>query len=291
LRIYVLNACETPEDFETCWKVLEELNNVPGQETGEYLMVGEFMSFFAAMPLDETIFANTAESHERHHVADMRFQLVRTALAARYRLVKAGEFPKSEEEFAPLFASGLPRDAFSPGGLKFTSGIPDLYSVYSVGPDRLDDGAAIEYDSTNGTVSRGDIFVRIPRKREFPFPRDGVRAKNAYELLTRFPNGLPMDPFARSGYTRLPLSIIESATGTAVIVFSCGPDLNVPDMSSDLVSTPPIAPDASPSRYEQSVFLPGKGIPDQDGYYHLGPRYDPTNGTTSNGDLFIEIPR
>jgi hypothetical protein len=208
--------------------------------------------------------------------------------------------------------------------LKFTAGTPDLYSVYSVGPDRRDDGAAIEYDSTNGTISRGDIYVRIPRERSFPFPRDGVRAKNAYELLNQFPNGLPTDPFARGMYGKIPLSIIESATGTPVFIFSCGPDQYVPDKSSDLVSTPPIAPDAPLSRYEQRVFLPASPAPAgdtgaplppgrtppgpgpypesmlqqwrnqsrfQEGNYLLGPRYDPTNGTTSDGDLFIEIPR
>jgi len=323
LQVFILNACETPEDFESCWKMLEKLDQTPGQETGNYVLLGECPSF--ADPTEPVgIMPNLLEARTRQSVADARFHLVRTALAARYHLVKTGDFPKSEEDFASLLPSGLPRDAFSPGGLKFTSGTPDLYSVYSVGPDRLDDGAAIEYDATNGTTSRGDISVRIPRKREFPFPPGGVRAKNAYELLTQFPNGLPMDPFAKGQHGKLPLSIIESATGTPVFIFSCGPDQYVPDKSSDLVSTPPIAPDALLSRYEQRVFLPASPAPAsdtsaslppgrtppgpgpypesmlqqwrnqsrfQDGNYLLGPRYDPTNGTTSNGDLFIEIPR
>lgn len=36
--------------------------------------------------------------------------------------------------------------------------------LYSVGPDKQDDGGAISYDPTNGTVSRGDIFLRVPRR-------------------------------------------------------------------------------------------------------------------------------
>jgi hypothetical protein len=291
LQVFILNACETPEDFELCWKMLDKLDQTPGQETGKYLLLGECASFEDATNRPRGRTPNLLEARTRQFVADARFHLVRTALAARYRLVTTGEFPKSEDDFAPFLASGLPQDVFALAPLKFTSAEPDLYSVYSVGPDRSDDGAAIEYDSTNGTTSRGDISIRIPRGREFPFPRDGVRTKNAYELLTQFPNGLPTDPFAKGEHGRLPLSIIESATGTPVIVFSVGPDQDHPGVPGSLVSTPPIAPDAARSRYEQSVFLPGKGIPNQDGYYHLGPRYDPTNGTTSDGDLSIEIPR
>ncbi|MEN6624920.1 MAG: hypothetical protein ABFD69_01690 [Candidatus Sumerlaeia bacterium] len=36
--------------------------------------------------------------------------------------------------------------------------------IYSIGPDRVDQGAAISYDPSNGTFSAGDIFVRVPRK-------------------------------------------------------------------------------------------------------------------------------
>lgn len=36
--------------------------------------------------------------------------------------------------------------------------------IYSVGPDKKDDGGAITYDPTNGTFSRGDISLRVGRK-------------------------------------------------------------------------------------------------------------------------------
>jgi len=33
--------------------------------------------------------------------------------------------------------------------------------VYSVGPDKTDDGAKIAYDPTNGLVSKGDIWITV----------------------------------------------------------------------------------------------------------------------------------
>lgn len=36
--------------------------------------------------------------------------------------------------------------------------------IYSIGPDRVDQGAAISYDPSNGTFSAGDIFIRMPKR-------------------------------------------------------------------------------------------------------------------------------
>lgn len=41
----------------------------------------------------------------------------------------------------------------------------DATVIYSVGPDRQDDGGAVFYDPSNGTMSRGDILIRVPRRR------------------------------------------------------------------------------------------------------------------------------
>lgn len=42
---------------------------------------------------------------------------------------------------------------------------PAATALYSIGPDRKDDRATLTYDATNGTLSGGDIFVRIPKNK------------------------------------------------------------------------------------------------------------------------------
>ena len=46
-----------------------------------------------------------------------------------------------------------------------------------------------EYDPTNGTMSVGDISLRVPRERPYAFPRAGVRAASLDDLARQFPNG------------------------------------------------------------------------------------------------------
>jgi len=191
----------------------------------------------------------------RYRRADAEFQLLRMATAAKYRFVTQQAFPQNAEEFAPLLPDGPPQDPFTTAPLRFFSD-PSLFTCYSIGPDNQDDRATVLYDPTNGTTSGGDIIVEVPRQREYPFPRDGVRAASADELRRQFPNGLPADPFADT--RGRPLGISNTIP---VYVYSYGPDTN-----------------------EQQAIQPGdRYVPEV--------HYDPTNGTISAGDLFIAIPR
>ena len=122
---------------------------------------------------------------------------------------------------------------------------------YSLGPDRLDDQGAITYDPTNGTVSRGDLTLELPRTRRYPFPRTCATANTREELLAQFPSGLPPDPFADR--RTKPLGVSNT---TPVYVYSYGPDT------------------------DERV----KGL------IHPQLMYDPTNGTSSAGDLWMRIP-
>ncbi|MBN1901826.1 hypothetical protein JW926_10940, partial [Candidatus Sumerlaeota bacterium] len=158
LRIFVLNACETQEEFKQCWNTLERLNNTPNLEDGSHIMSGESPLLYSLiMP------HNYLESETRHKVSDMKFELSRMACAAKYRLLLSGDFPSEEEDFAPFLSRGLPRDIFTKkDSLRFENLSPNELTIYSVGPDRKDDHAAIAYDPTNGTNAPGDIFITIP---------------------------------------------------------------------------------------------------------------------------------
>lgn len=78
-----------------------------------------------------------------------------------------------------------------------------------------------------------------------------MRARTRDEVLRQFPNNLPPDPFADTKGNPL-----GASTGFPVFVYSYGPDT------------------------DEHVF----------GIQHPQVAYDPTNGTSSNGDLFIQIP-
>ncbi|MBN1865998.1 hypothetical protein JW916_01780 [Candidatus Sumerlaeota bacterium] len=297
LGLYVLNACETPEDVEEVWTTLERLDKTPGQEDGEDMAAGEFPGLLSWMINESDTRPNLEEALTRHNVADARFQILRTAAAAWHRFLKIGEFPRSDDEFDLLAGEGLPADDFaSTESLRFATVESGRFRVYSVGPDSDDDQTSIEYDSTNGTLSDGDIFLTVPREREFPFPKEGVRAVSAPDLLRQFPNGLPQDPFAST--EGRPLSIVDSTTADPVVVFSFGPD------ADERESVPPFYRSAegsiglssasrTPGSRLQLIF--GRTGENASTPWILArppqPSYDPTNGATSEGDLFVEIPR
>jgi len=209
LELLAFEGCLKPEELEEVWSTLERLANLRGQETGSTLLDGEMPPLLAQMRLSGMFVPNMEEPPVRQKASDARFAALRTAIAAQYRRMTAGEFPKSPAEFGPLLPGGPLSDCFATSApLRFLEK-PDAFYVYSIGPDRQDDTAAIVYDPTNGAMSRGDISVRVPRKREYPFPAGGVRVNTAAELLKIFPNGLPLDPFADT--KGRPLSIFAAS--------------------------------------------------------------------------------
>jgi len=251
LEIYALNCCETSDDFQNFWQILEHLNK---KFKAPEIQASAFPNGLFGYYTDSKFKSVFLEPNTRHYVSEAQFQLVRMATAAKYRFITQGTFPQNPKEFAPLLANGLPKDSFSSEPLKFVSN-PDVFTCYSIGPDKQDNYANMIYDATNGTVSSGDIFIKVPYQKQYPFPRNGVRASTREELLKQFPNKLPYDPFANR--CNVPLKITNS---TPVYVFSVGPDTDEREILSVGDS------------YVPKVY------------------YDPTNGTTSAGDLFITIP-
>jgi hypothetical protein len=303
LSLYALNACESKEEMRNFHSMLERLNRIKiPMETGNpcYNRIPVILSHTWAYGED---LQNYLGAQTKTQIRDTEFQLLRMAVAAKYHLATTGDFPNSEKDFAPFLPEGPPGDAFAEGeSLRFHPDSQNEFLVYGIGPDKKDDKASFVYDPTNGAVSGGDIYIRIPRERKFPFPKEGVRAANAYELLEQFPNGLPVDPFAD---TKLrPLSIIESTEDRPLIIFSFGPDTDEADFTPYIASslkekegdfepvpTPEPPSNASYGRSLQWVMRRSDKIPPPPGYWTLEPMYDPTNGTVSPGDIFIEIPR
>lgn len=290
LEIFALNGCETDAEFQRMWQVLERLERNQSKPA-----LAEILSHQLNLQqyLPTEVRSDPREAEARANVVDGRFELIRSATAAKYRLVAQGKFPNSNGEFGPFLPQGPPRDPFSDGPMRFLSATDSLI-CYSIGPDRSDNNTTITYDPTNGTISAGDIWVKVPRQRQYPFPREGVRAANEDDLWRQFPNGLPADPFStQKGRS---LSTTTSLRGD-VYVYSFGPDVDefkrlpvgyTVRLSTDLAAT------AGAKR----SYIPGFG-PVRDMYgqplrvvpHVLQVPYDPTNGAVSEGDIFMRVPR
>jgi len=171
----------------------------------------------------------------------------------------------------------------------------DSLICYSLGPDKRDNRATVAYDPTNGTISVGDIWVRVPRRRQYPFPRAGVRAASKEDLLRQFPNGRPADPFAST--RGKPLGIAKTSVGE-IFIFSYGPDVDEfkPEYTGyrTAAAVRPTTTTAPPAGYSPWIYLSpaetrAPAAPRE--RRHPQVAYDPTNGTVSEGDLFIRVPR
>jgi hypothetical protein len=94
-------------------------------------------------------FSHHEEVGVRYRVMMAKLRLTRIVAAlAEYKLDHGG-FPNQLCDLAVEYLDSVPIDPFS--GKEFSA-------LYSVGPDRKDDGGKVQYDATNGTVSRGDVF-------------------------------------------------------------------------------------------------------------------------------------
>lgn len=253
LQTQAANAVQTPEEATALWQDLELLNrHERPTEDARHFPVGDTRR----RQFDD-------ELRVRDQVASARFQLVRLTLAARWYQMSTGYPPSATTQLRPMYPAGLPVDPFTSLPLLLASD-RTVVALYSTGPDLSDDRAEVLYDPTNGTISTGDIAVRLPVEREYPFHPQGTRAASAAELKRQFPRGLPLDPFADTktrGYT------ISEMPGP-VYVFSFGPNTDESRLSRHQYGFP-----------QQT---PAPTVPDV--------AFDPTNGITSRGDIFIRLP-
>ena len=71
-----------------------------------------------------------------------------------------GAAPESIQALVPDYLPELPTDPFNAEESPELRYVSDEI-VYSIGPDKKDQEAAIKYDPTNGTISQGDIFFAM----------------------------------------------------------------------------------------------------------------------------------
>ena len=305
LLFYILNACETPEELQNCRLMLDRLDKLDRNISGEYHFEDDFSRLCFFMKPGKGLLMQKMLLYQKtsRTLSDVKLDLLRVAVAAKSHYLATGDFPSSEKDLLPFFPEGFPKDPFLEGcSLSFARTSSGEFLIYSVGPDKKDDKGAVSYDPMSGFDGKGDIVIRIPRLREFPFPKEAVHSARAYELLEQFPNGLPEDPFSFS--TKIPFKIIESNDNHPVVILSFGPKALISDFYPKImdhinhtpstlkpVPTPPPPANASRGRGSQLIMRRSEDFPPPPGCWTPEPFYDPTNGTRSNGDLFIELPR
>ncbi len=164
---------------------------------------------------------NMEEMSVRHDVARAKMAALRSGAASWHHYLVSGRFPTAGENPGELMPGGIDADPF--GKRLQMAEIEGGLAIYSVGPDRKDNRASVEYDPTNGTVSGGDIRVRLFRDRKYPLKRE-PDLSTADAIHMQFPNGLPPDPFADSRGRGYSLSDESPAN-----IWSFGPDTDERD--------------------------------------------------------------
>lgn len=286
LELLMRNQVWNAEGLGLFWTLLERLGGAPDYPDRNALTLGDNIGVYALLYNSHW---SMADAGDQHGIEDARFQALRVAVAAREHLLETGRLPQTASDLSGRFPAGLPADTFAEDGVPLQMmSTADACFVYSVGPNGVDDSRLFEEGEERSPPGRGDIALSISLTRKYPIPTGGVRANNAAELLAMFPNGLPPDPFADIHYQ--PLSILESSTTQPLVIFSYGPDA--------APNEPPALPEssgASWTRRHQQVYQRAADNVYVEGQWLLAPMYDPTNGTpgssSSNGDIFIEIPR
>ena len=266
LELHVLNACTTAKELEQCWEIINELNKLNIEPDFEQLKQEEAQ-------------VNALISMERtkiyYLVGQAKMQLLRMAVAARHFQLTHGYLPFAEQDFVKFYPDGLPQDPFSSGTMKLMRKDDALF-LYSVGLNGIDDQASMPDDSWeainpmySGEEKPIDIVIKVTKERQYPFPKEPLKADSVEDVFKLFPNGLPPDLFASVRGT--PMGVADTSP---VKVYSFGPDRDQNQAFSKGSISDYTAQEASEAAK----------------YYHPEVHYDPTNGVTSEGDIFFAIP-
>ncbi len=105
---------------------------------------------------------NTMEMESRTSVSLAWYDLTRTHLALRLAQADSasGQAPGDAARLGELTAylTPVPSDPFTSAPFLFSE---KQQVYYSFGPDKKDDGAAVLYDATNGSLSSGDVWLTV----------------------------------------------------------------------------------------------------------------------------------
>jgi len=149
-------------DNKAIYDLLARQAETPIYQWDEAAMQRETDAVLAkAHPLARMAVPNVREAAIRFYVVQARLRLAEVAAALALHKARTGSYPDQLAALTPAPLETLPVDPFSGQALRYRA-TPGgrQYTLHSLGPDRLDNSGSIAYDSTNGTVSAGDIFVK-----------------------------------------------------------------------------------------------------------------------------------
>jgi hypothetical protein len=106
------------------------------------------------LPSYSEYFKRAAESETRSHLN-----------RASLDLLGGGSPPATFDTAGDAWLDSPWRDPFTEEPLRIVEdGQTGETSIYSLGPDGEDQGGGIHYDPTNGSISAGDLVIRVPRR-------------------------------------------------------------------------------------------------------------------------------
>ncbi len=114
----------------------------------------------AKMILERIAKPNLDDIIIRNNVTNTKQEMVYIASAIRVYQSKNQKMPEKLENLVPDPLTTLPQDPFTSLTFNYFSQSTEVV-LYSVGPDTTDDHAQLLYDPTNGTMSKGDIVVKL----------------------------------------------------------------------------------------------------------------------------------
>jgi hypothetical protein len=114
-------------------------------------IVTPMISFTFDFPNDDW----RVEMSTRDNQRKARLLLLSVLMASRIYELERDKPPVSWDDLVPALLESIPIDPFSPSGEQMLK----AEYFYSLGPDQTDDQGSFLYDPTNGTISRGDVFL------------------------------------------------------------------------------------------------------------------------------------
>ena len=286
---YACSAPLSPEELENLNERLERLCGSADNEVSPHALAeldGDIVACFPSNSmLNNSELRHRALLSERTCVA--RLQIARAVAKARIFQARNARLPQTEADYLALFGGTPPRDPFTSSSLMRFRTEGNRCIFYCVGPDQKDEGGYAGFSATHMTTAGDDVAAALDVKPELPFSRTELRADSARDVLEAFPEGLPNDPFA--GRTGMRLGILDGGTSWPVAIFSHGPDLDTKYTSTTSTLWDFTIP---PDQPVLRAVAPGQPLDTlTPGTYSLQPPYDPTNGTYSKGDVFLQLPR
>ena len=118
-------------------------------------------SQFPPKPFSSILLPGMAKAAPRFSLLESRRRAATVVLAIeRYRVANEGQLPKDLEILVPEFLASIPADPFDGQRLRYKR-LPSGFVVYSIGPDRVDDGGKERFQ--RGPQKNFDVTFTVER--------------------------------------------------------------------------------------------------------------------------------